>query len=65
MPHVLSYDAVQVLSNLVLISIFLLRCVEEMIRGLTQIPWERVDVSFQKSRQRYIAHNTIQASLLI
>ncbi|KAL6292686.1 hypothetical protein ACE6H2_000828 [Prunus campanulata] len=33
---------------------------EEMIRGLTQIPWERVDVSFQKSRQRYIAHNTIQ-----
>lgn len=37
-------------------------CVEEMIRGLSQIPWERVDVSFQKSTQRYIAHNTIQAS---
>ncbi|KAG2699297.1 hypothetical protein I3843_07G185600 [Carya illinoinensis] len=33
---------------------------EEMIRGLTQVPWERVDVSFHKSRQRYIAHNTIQ-----
>ncbi|XP_028951926.1 uncharacterized protein [Malus domestica] len=33
---------------------------EEMIRGLTQIPWERVDVSFKKSTQRYIAHNTIQ-----
>ncbi|XP_010914117.1 uncharacterized protein [Elaeis guineensis] len=33
---------------------------EEMIRGLTQVPWERVDVSFQKSRQRYVAHNTIQ-----
>ncbi|KAM3714520.1 hypothetical protein ACJW30_01G341100 [Castanea mollissima] len=33
---------------------------EEMIRGLTQVTWERVDVSFQKSRQRYIAHNTIQ-----
>ncbi|OWM65894.1 hypothetical protein CDL15_Pgr015319 [Punica granatum] len=32
---------------------------EEMIRGLTQVPWERVDVSFHKSRQRYIAHNTI------
>ncbi|XP_057966993.1 uncharacterized protein LOC131157114 isoform X2 [Malania oleifera] len=32
---------------------------EEMIRGLTQVPWERVDVSFQRSRQRYIAHNTI------
>ncbi|KAM6552822.1 hypothetical protein CsatB_013584 [Cannabis sativa] len=33
---------------------------EEMIRGLTQVSWERVDVSFQKSRQRFIAHNTIQ-----
>lgn len=33
---------------------------EEMIRGLTQVPWERVDVSFQKSRQRLIAHTTIQ-----
>ncbi|KAH9806040.1 DUF676 domain-containing protein [Citrus sinensis] len=35
---------------------------EKMIRGLTQVPWERVDVSFHKSRQRYVAHNTIQAS---
>ncbi|KDP43809.1 hypothetical protein JCGZ_23017 [Jatropha curcas] len=33
---------------------------EEMIKGLTQVPWERVDVSFYKSRQRYVAHNTIQ-----
>ena len=33
-----------------------------MIRGLTQVPWERVDVSFRKSRQKYIAHNTIQVS---
>lgn len=33
---------------------------EEMIQGLTQVPWERVDVSFQKSGQRYVAHNTIQ-----
>ncbi|RLM60248.1 hypothetical protein C2845_PM14G15800 [Panicum miliaceum] len=33
---------------------------EEMIRGLTQVPWERVDVSFQKSSQRLVAHNTIQ-----
>lgn len=32
---------------------------EEMIRGLSQVSWERVDVSFQKSRQRYVAHNTI------
>lgn len=33
---------------------------EEMIRGLTQVTWERVDVSFHESKQRYIAHNTIQ-----
>eukprot|EP00257_Ricinus_communis_P028025 XP_025015439.1 uncharacterized protein LOC8277519 [Ricinus communis] len=33
---------------------------EEMIKGLTQVPWERIDVSFHKSRQRYIAHSTIQ-----
>ncbi|KAK6944248.1 protein of unknown function DUF676, lipase-like [Dillenia turbinata] len=32
---------------------------EEMIRGLNQVPWDRVDVSFHKSSQRYIAHNTI------
>lgn len=42
--------------------IFFLFYVEEMIRGLTQVPWERVDVSFQKSKQRYVAHNTIQES---
>ncbi|KAL3819535.1 hypothetical protein ACJIZ3_005440 [Penstemon smallii] len=33
---------------------------EEMIRGLNQVSWERVDVSFQKSTQRYVAHSTIQ-----
>lgn len=33
---------------------------EEMIRGLSQVPWERIDVSFGKSRQRYVAHSTIQ-----
>lgn len=33
---------------------------EEMIKGLNQVSWERVDVSFQNSKQRYIAHNTIQ-----
>ncbi|XP_076931400.1 lipid droplet phospholipase 1-like [Bidens hawaiensis] len=38
---------------------------ETMIRGLTQKPWERVDVSFHNSTQRYIAHSTIQASILI
>ncbi|KAL2928934.1 hypothetical protein RDABS01_034345 [Bienertia sinuspersici] len=35
---------------------------QEMIRGLNRVPWERVDVSFHQSRQRYVAHNTIQAS---
>ncbi|KAI3513943.1 hypothetical protein L1887_12186 [Cichorium endivia] len=33
---------------------------EEMIRGLTQKSWERVDVSFHNSTQRYVAHSTIQ-----
>ncbi|TYI68662.1 hypothetical protein E1A91_D08G104700v1 [Gossypium mustelinum] len=33
---------------------------EVMIQGLNQVSWERVDVSFQKSKQRYVAHNTIQ-----
>ncbi|KFK29086.1 hypothetical protein AALP_AA7G087100 [Arabis alpina] len=33
---------------------------EEMIDGLGQLPWERVDVSFHNSKQRYVAHNTIQ-----
>lgn len=33
---------------------------EVMIRGLNKVTWERVDVSFQKSRQRYFAHSTIQ-----
>ncbi|XP_073142978.1 putative lipase YDR444W [Henckelia pumila] len=33
---------------------------EEMIRGLNQVSWDRIDVSFHKSKQRYVAHNTIQ-----
>lgn len=33
---------------------------EEMIRGLTKVSWERVDVSFSGSKQRFLAHNTIQ-----
>ncbi|KAE8056645.1 hypothetical protein FH972_013394 [Carpinus fangiana] len=33
---------------------------EEMIRGLTKVSWERVDVSFSGSTQRYLAHTTIQ-----
>ncbi|KAL8191497.1 hypothetical protein R6Q57_028228 [Mikania cordata] len=36
---------------------------ETMIRGLTQKPWERVDVSFHNSTQRYIAHSTIQVKI--
>lgn len=47
--------------NLISVSI-LFQNVEKMIQGLTQVPWERVDVSFHRSRQRYVAHNTIQAS---
>ncbi|KAL1202895.1 hypothetical protein V5N11_015149 [Cardamine amara subsp. amara] len=33
---------------------------EKMIHGLGQLSWERVDVSFHNSKQRYIAHSTIQ-----
>ncbi|KAL6215533.1 hypothetical protein ACLB2K_014962 [Fragaria x ananassa] len=33
---------------------------EEMIRGLTKVSWERIDVSFSGSRQKYLAHSTIQ-----
>ncbi|PON67879.1 Alpha/Beta hydrolase fold containing protein [Parasponia andersonii] len=33
---------------------------EEMLKGLTKLSWERIDVSFSGSRQRYLAHTTIQ-----
>nr|GMD88919.1 putative lipase ROG1 isoform X1 [Ipomoea batatas] len=33
---------------------------EAMIKGLTKLSWERIDVSFRGSKQRYFAHNTIQ-----
>jgi len=33
---------------------------EVMLKGLNRLPWERVDVSFKKSRQRFFAHSTIQ-----
>ncbi|XP_024022926.1 putative lipase ROG1 [Morus notabilis] len=33
---------------------------EEMLKGLTKLSWERVDVSFRGSRQRLLAHTTIQ-----
>uniref|UniRef100_M4DPM4 DUF676 domain-containing protein n=1 Tax=Brassica campestris TaxID=3711 RepID=M4DPM4_BRACM len=36
---------------------------EEMIRELTKMKWERVDVSFRGTVQRFLAHNTIQASV--
>ncbi|XP_016441627.1 uncharacterized protein LOC107767220 isoform X2 [Nicotiana tabacum] len=35
---------------------------EAMIRGLTKLSWERVDVSFKGSKQRYFAHTTIQVT---
>ncbi|KAL9313486.1 hypothetical protein ACSQ67_018938 [Phaseolus vulgaris] len=35
---------------------------EEMIRSLTAMSWDRIDVSFSGSRQKYLAHSTIQAS---
>ncbi|KAK7351516.1 hypothetical protein VNO77_11036 [Canavalia gladiata] len=33
---------------------------EEMIRSLTTMSWDRIDVSFSGSRQKYLAHSTIQ-----
>ncbi|XP_038977444.1 putative lipase ROG1 isoform X2 [Phoenix dactylifera] len=35
---------------------------EAMIKGLTTVPWERVDISFQKSVQKIFAHCTIQVN---
>ncbi|TVU45286.1 hypothetical protein EJB05_04768, partial [Eragrostis curvula] len=33
---------------------------EVMLKGLNRLAWERVDVSFKKSKQRIFAHSTIQ-----
>ncbi|XP_043719797.1 lipid droplet phospholipase 1-like isoform X1 [Telopea speciosissima] len=33
---------------------------EEMVRGLSRVSWEKVDVSFHSSRQRFSAHSVIQ-----
>ncbi|KMZ67459.1 Lipase/serine esterase [Zostera marina] len=33
---------------------------EEIVRGLSQVSWERIDVSFQDSKQRSAAHSIIQ-----
>lgn len=33
---------------------------EEMIRSLTTMSWDRIDVSFSGSRQKLLAHSTIQ-----
>ncbi|XP_057490646.1 uncharacterized protein LOC130776434 [Actinidia eriantha] len=35
---------------------------EAMLRGLTKVSWERVDVDFKGSIQRFLAHNTIQVN---
>ncbi|KAK7410406.1 hypothetical protein VNO78_01166 [Psophocarpus tetragonolobus] len=35
---------------------------EEMIRSLTTMSWDRIDVSFSGSRQRLLAHSTIQVN---
>ncbi|XP_008798787.2 lipid droplet phospholipase 1-like isoform X2 [Phoenix dactylifera] len=33
---------------------------EKLVTGLTRLSWERVDVSFHRSRQRFAAHSVIQ-----
>ncbi|KAJ8762468.1 hypothetical protein K2173_007907 [Erythroxylum novogranatense] len=35
---------------------------EEMLRGLTKVSWERVDVYFKEGAQRFGSHNTIQVN---
>uniref|UniRef100_A0A7N2N8M0 DUF676 domain-containing protein n=1 Tax=Quercus lobata TaxID=97700 RepID=A0A7N2N8M0_QUELO len=35
---------------------------EEMLRGLTKTSWERIDVNFSGTKQRYLAHSTIQVN---
>ncbi|KAK1607640.1 hypothetical protein QYE76_031313 [Lolium multiflorum] len=59
-PHIVHVDRGITNSNETEFNANLYDPEEEMIRGLTQVPWERVDVSFQKSGQRLVAHNTIQ-----
>lgn len=46
-----------------LLSLFLLLILsaDAMLKGLTKMTWERVDVNFSGSKQRFFAHNTIQA----
>lgn len=36
---------------------------EAIVTGLSRVSWEKVDVSFHTSRQRFAAHNVIQVSL--
>lgn len=33
---------------------------EKMVTGLRQVLWEKVDVSFRNSRQKFAAHSIIQ-----
>ncbi|XP_044428845.1 uncharacterized protein [Triticum aestivum] len=63
-PHIVHVDRGIMDRNETEVSANLCGPEEEMIRGLTQLQWERVDVSFQKSSQRLVAHNTIQRYLV-
>uniref|UniRef100_A0A1D1YD54 Putative lipase YOR059C n=1 Tax=Anthurium amnicola TaxID=1678845 RepID=A0A1D1YD54_9ARAE len=59
--HVESPKAVTVEQDLPLdINTKTLDMQEAMINGLNKVTWERVDVSFRKSKQRLFAHTTIQ-----
>ncbi|KAK8489788.1 hypothetical protein V6N11_046855 [Hibiscus sabdariffa] len=35
---------------------------EELVRGLSRVSWEKIDVSFHRSKQRIAAHSVIQVS---
>lgn len=36
---------------------------EELVTGLSRVSWDKVDVSFHKSRRKFAAHSVIQVPL--
>ncbi|KAF3638601.1 putative WD repeat-containing protein WRAP73-like [Capsicum annuum] len=37
---------------------------EELVTGLSRVSWEKIDVSFHSSRNRFAAHSVIQATVI-
>ena len=60
-PQLFSISIFRCLCNLTS-SLIGLKCAEELVTGLSRVSWEKVDVSFHSSRQRFAAHSVIQVS---